>query len=308
MYGRELVGGPDGEDDEEDEAGEVDGTASAEAGVTTDVDHANVGQPHGEREQDFGIEEVAGTNRLLGDERADEQAGGHAGEPEEESLEGDLVDCFERWEPGGVGSSVFGFEATLLSQIEDGSKEREQQRGIGGEQESDVEEDPASVKLREGGALLAGMAGRDEAEEKADREDEDAEGDGAVSPVDEQEGEGQDEAEDGLCFMGIDWQTVVGGAEGLGEGDEVKEDRGDGRWDSDVAPAGTVVEGGRKNGERGDAVEENCDSEPEEGHEDITFRVIPANLQYIGSKGIKVSRCGILTVRDGTRDGKRFEY
>ena len=37
--GRELVGGPDGEDDEEDEAGEIDGAASAQAGVAADVDH-----------------------------------------------------------------------------------------------------------------------------------------------------------------------------------------------------------------------------------------------------------------------------
>ena len=34
---------------------------------------------------------------------ADEQAGGHAGEAEEEGLEGDLVGGFERREPGEGG-------------------------------------------------------------------------------------------------------------------------------------------------------------------------------------------------------------
>jgi len=58
----------------------------------------------------------------------------------------------------------------------------------------------------------------------------------------------------------------VGGVEHLGERDEVEEDCGDGGGDGDVPPAGTVVEGGRQNRERGDAVEKDRDSEPEEGH------------------------------------------
>ena len=71
MHDGELVGRPDGEDYEEDEAGEVDGATSAEAGLAANVDHANVGEPHGEREEDLGVEKVGGANGLLGDERAD---------------------------------------------------------------------------------------------------------------------------------------------------------------------------------------------------------------------------------------------
>ncbi len=74
-----MVGGPYGEDDEEDEAREIDGSATAEAGVAADVDHTDVSQPHGEGEQNLGVEEVGWADGLLGDERADEQAGGHAG-------------------------------------------------------------------------------------------------------------------------------------------------------------------------------------------------------------------------------------
>jgi len=110
--GGELVCGPDGEDDEEDEAGEIDGAASAETGVTADVDHCDVGQPHGEGEKDLGVAEVRRADGGLRDERADEQAGGHAGEAEEEGFESDLISCLERWEPGEGGG--FLFEAALL--------------------------------------------------------------------------------------------------------------------------------------------------------------------------------------------------
>ena len=111
-----------------------------------------------------------------------------------------------------------------------------------------MEEDPASVELREGGGLLAGAEGGDEAEEETDGQDEDAEGDGAVSPVDEEEGQGEEESEEGLGFMGVDREAVVGGVEHLGERDEVEEECGDGGRDGDVPPAGTVVECRREDG------------------------------------------------------------
>ncbi len=130
MDGGELVGGPDGEDDEEDEAREIDGAASAEAGVAADVDHADVGQPHGEGEQDLGVEEVGCADGLLGDERADEEAGGHAGQAEEEGLEGYLVGGFEGWEPGEGGG--FLLEAALLNQVQERGQEREKESGVGG--------------------------------------------------------------------------------------------------------------------------------------------------------------------------------
>ena len=57
MHDGQLVGGPDCENDEEDEAGKIDRAASAQAGVATDVDHRNVDNPHGEREEDFGVGE-----------------------------------------------------------------------------------------------------------------------------------------------------------------------------------------------------------------------------------------------------------
>ena len=80
-----------------------------------------------------------------------------------------------------------------------------------------MEEDPAGVELREGGGLLAGAEGGDEAEKEADGQDEDAEGDGLVSPVDEEEGQGEEEAEEGLGLMGVDGKAVVGGVEHLGQ-------------------------------------------------------------------------------------------
>ncbi len=94
MDGGELVCCPYGEDDEEDEAGEIDGAAATQTCRAADVDHGDIGQPHGEGEKDFGVSEVGGADRGLGDERADEEAGGHARETEEEGLKGYLVGCF----------------------------------------------------------------------------------------------------------------------------------------------------------------------------------------------------------------------
>ena len=125
-----------------------------------------------------------------------------------------------------------------------------------------MEEDPAAAEEREGGALLAGMEGWDEAEEKADGQNEDAEGDGFVAPIDDEESAGEEEAEEGLGLVGVDRQGVVGGVEHLGERDEVEEDGGDGGGDGNVTPAGPVVEGCGQHRERGYAVEEDRDSEP----------------------------------------------
>jgi hypothetical protein len=129
-----------------------------------------------------------------------------------------------------------------------------------------VEEDPAAVEEGEGRDLLAGAEGGDKTHAEADREEEDAEGDGFIAPVDEKKGEGEEEAEEGLGLVGVYGKGVVGGVEHLGERDEVEEDGGDGGGDGDVTPAGTVVEGGGQDRERGDAVEKDRDSEPEEGH------------------------------------------
>ena len=234
--------------------------------MAADVDHDNVDEPHCEGQEDFGIAEVGGADGHLCNERADEKACRHAREAEEKGFEGDLVQDFEwgfeRREPGEGGG--FLLEAALLNQVEQRGQEREQKRGVGGEEKSDVEEDPAGVEGGEGGGFLTGMEGRDKAEEEADGQNEDAERDGFVTGVDDEEGCGEEEAEKGLGFVGVDREAMVGGVEHLGEGDEVEENGGDGGGDGDVTPAGTVVEGGGKDGECGYAVEEDRDSEPEE--------------------------------------------
>jgi len=79
-----------------------------------------------------------------------------------------------------------------------------------------VEEDPSVVNEWEGGSLLTGVKGGDEAEEEADGKDEDAEGDGLISPVDKKKGAGEEKAKEGLSFVGVDGEAVVGGAEHLG--------------------------------------------------------------------------------------------
>lgn len=61
----------------------------------------------------------------------------------------------------------------------------------------------------------------------------------------------------------------------------MEEQRGDGGRDGNVPPAGAIVERCRKDGQRGNAVEKNRDSEPEERHSIVFDRLVAANLQYI---------------------------
>ena len=129
-----------------------------------------------------------------------------------------------------------------------------------------MEEDPAVVDEWEAGCLLAGVEGRDQAQKETDWKNEDAEGDGFVSPVDQQESDGEEEAEESLGLVGIDGKTVMGSVEHLSERDKVEEDGSDSSGDGDMTPTRAVVEGGGQNGKRGYAVEEDRDSEPEERH------------------------------------------
>jgi hypothetical protein len=96
------------------------------------------------------------------------------------------------------------FEAALLNQVQKRGEKREKKSGVGGEEESDMEEDPAGMDHGRCRALLAGMEGRYQAEKKADGEEEDAEGDGFISPIDEEKGEGEKETKESLGLVGVD--------------------------------------------------------------------------------------------------------
>jgi hypothetical protein len=158
------------------------------------------------------------------------------------------------------------FEAALLSEVQQRREEREEKSGVGGKEKGDVEEDPAAVDGGNGRAFLAWAEGWNQAEEEADGKDEDAEGDGFVASIDDEEGAGQEETEEGLGFASVDRKAMVGSIEHLGQGDEVEEDSGDGGGHGKVTPAGTIVEGGGQDRQGGYAVEEDRDSEPEERH------------------------------------------
>jgi hypothetical protein len=162
------------------------------------------------------------------------------------------------------------FKAALLDQVKERGEEREEKGGVGGEKESDVEEDPTGMEDGEGCALLPGVEGGEETEEEADWKDEDSERNRLVSPINDEEREGEEEAEEGLGLVSVDWQAMVGSAEHLGERDKVEEDSCDGGGDGYVTPAGPVVEGGGQDRERGYAVEEDRDSEPEERHNELS--------------------------------------
>jgi hypothetical protein len=60
------------------------------------------------------------------------------------------------------------------------------------------------------------VEGGNEAEEEADGQDEDAEGDGLVSPIDEKKGDGEKKTKEGLGLASVDRKAVVCGVEHLG--------------------------------------------------------------------------------------------
>ncbi len=93
--------------------------------------------------------------------------------------------------------------------------------------------------------------------------------------------------------MGFYGEAVVGGVEHLRERYEVEEDSGDGGGDGDVAPAGTVIEGCGQDREGGDAVEQDSDSEPEEGHEYVIVAAVhrPQTLSISCGGKAEICRC-----------------
>ena len=162
MYDRERVRRPHGKHDEEDEAGEIDGAASAKTAVAADEDHQHVGDPHGDGEKNFGVGEEGGADGLECDDRADEKAGGHAWETEEQSFEGDLVEDFERWQEAAAGGGALLLEAALFDEIKQAGDEREEECGVGGEEQRYVEEQPAGADEGVGDGLVPGVKRRDD--------------------------------------------------------------------------------------------------------------------------------------------------
>jgi hypothetical protein len=152
-----------------------------------------------------------------------------------------------------------------------------------------VEEDPAGVGEEDG--LLTGAEGWDEGQEDCYGEDEDSHGDRSPAGVDGEEDYDQDESQHRLGFVGVYGQGVVGGVEHLGEGDEVEEGRGDGGGDGDAGPAEAVVQGRGQDCERGGAVEDEGDSEPEEGHRWVGFAGKPQTLSITWREGAEVCDC-----------------
>jgi len=148
--------------------------------VLTNEDHQHVGDPHGEREQDFGVCEECGADGLECDDGADEQASGHAGQAEEQRLEGDLVDGFERRKEAARSCGTLLLEAAFLKEIEQAGEKRDEEGGVGCEQKSDVEQQPSGADEGVGEGFVAGTEGGHDGEKHRDGQKEYAEGDGFV--------------------------------------------------------------------------------------------------------------------------------
>ena len=85
-----------------------------------------------------------------------------------------------------------GFEAAFLEQVENAGYERDEEGGVGGEQQRDVQEEPSGVEAGEGLDLQPGTKGGQQAEQERKRQQEDAESDGRESSqVDQQDTRGQ---------------------------------------------------------------------------------------------------------------------
>ena len=94
--------------------------------MVADEDHQHVGDPHGEREEHFGVGEESWADGLQRDHGADEEAGGHAGQAEAEGVMGDLIKRFQGREQGSFGGRSLELELAFLDEIQQARDERYQ--------------------------------------------------------------------------------------------------------------------------------------------------------------------------------------
>ena len=104
----------------------------------------------------LGIAEVGGAVSHVREKTADEQASRHAGQADEKGAQGDAVDGIERRQADARGDDRFGLQAALLNEVENRGRKRDEESGVGGKQQGDVEEEPAGVQTRDGVGIDTG--------------------------------------------------------------------------------------------------------------------------------------------------------
>ena len=185
----DQVGGPDNDHAGEDRAGEIRGSASAQAHRAAQEEKKDVDAPEDKGSQDLGIEEVGCAERcFLDEDGAENEADGHAGKAEEEHGVGEALEGVEggepveRHPPGVIAGFALGFEAVFLNEVEDGSQQTKTEGGIGSEQGRDVGDEPAGSNPLRREDVVGQSEGGHENEKEGERQGENAEGDGVVEP------------------------------------------------------------------------------------------------------------------------------
>ena len=112
-----------------------------------------------------------------------------------------------------------------------------------------MQPEPYGVHERDGDVAAARCERRQKAKQEDGRQEHNADGECAVAGVDHEDSGGEDQAEDGLNFAGVDGHVVVRSVEHLSYRDEVEEQRGDGGGHCDETPARTVVQHRGQHGE-----------------------------------------------------------
>ena len=114
-------------------------------GIPARVQQHHVDRPHQQRQQDLGIQEVHGPEMLLRDHRPGDQPEGHERKAQQQRLVADVVNHFQRRQLRQIARQVLGLQAALLQQVQNAGAEAEEQRGVAGEDQRDVGENPAAA-------------------------------------------------------------------------------------------------------------------------------------------------------------------
>ena len=208
----------------------------------------------------------------MNENRAEDEADGHARKAEEQHGMGDTLESVERRKPlegtpmGIFGPYEFGLEAALLNEIENGREETEAEGRIGREQGGDMRDEPTVANAFGRESVRLEPESGNEYEKEGYGQCKSAAREGAIEPPGEEEKGSNKEAEDRLDFARSDGNETMGLGEHFDRRDEVKKESYTAEMLAPFAPALDGIKDGGEDGDTGTRIQKSRDSEPEKMH------------------------------------------
>ena len=267
----EVISRPRGQRGHEGEGRQEGGAASAPSRIPAGEDHEHVHGPHQQRQQNLGIKKIHAAVGGEGHDRAGQQAQRHERKAQQQRAVADLVDHFERGQKRNQAGGFLGFQAALLQQIEQAGAEAEHQRGVAGEDEDDVGDEPSLVRdeLGQQHRLLAD--GRNEGQKKYHGKDHHAGRCGLIDRIDDHEEGHRQKCQQRLSVVHRRPDDLARKKQ-LGQRDEVENHAQAGRMQGDAAEQVTGAGERHEGVDQPDEVAPQCETQPKQRHRPYKFR------------------------------------